>query len=227
MAEPIYLVSGRKGGVGKSIVAMALVDYLQRRGSPVLLIETDTSNPDVSRSYRDRVETKQLNLDTHGGWTTLIKTCADRPDSTAVINGAPRDHRGVNEYGQMLSDSLQDLQRRLVTLWVINTQRDSLEMLKKFMMAIPGSSVHVLRNGYFGEAYQFELYNNSDLRKRVENDGGISATLPYLARRVVEDVFSTPMRIDTAMKELPIANRAELERWRRAVGAMWEEIIDE
>ena len=227
MAEPIYLVSGRKGGVGKSIVAMALVDFLQRRGSHVLLIETDTSNPDVSRSYRDSAETKQLNLDTHGGWTALIKACADRPQSTAVINGAPRDHRGINKYGQMLSGSLRDLQRRLVTLWVINTQRDSLEMLKKFMTAIPGSAVHVLRNGYFGESYQFELYNTSDLRKRVESDGGKSVTFPYLARRVVDDVFSIPMRIDTAMKELPITNRAELERWRRAVGAMWEEIIDE
>ena len=45
MANTIYLVSGRKGGVGKSIVSMALVDYLQMLGVDVLLIETDNSNP--------------------------------------------------------------------------------------------------------------------------------------------------------------------------------------
>ncbi|MFP3277793.1 MAG: protein mobD, partial [Paraburkholderia sp.] len=29
--NPIYLVGGGKGGVGKSVVALALVDHLQRR----------------------------------------------------------------------------------------------------------------------------------------------------------------------------------------------------
>ena len=32
MAKPIYLIGGRKGGVGKSIVSMALVDYLHELG---------------------------------------------------------------------------------------------------------------------------------------------------------------------------------------------------
>ena len=227
MAKPIYLVGGRKGGVGKSLVAMALVDYLHALDTDVLLIDSDTSNPDVGRTYRHSVETKLLNLDINDGWTALIKACADRSDSTVVINGAARDHRGINKYGQILNNSLPELRRRLVTLWVINPQRDSLEMLKKFMTAIPDSAVHVLRNEYFGEAYQFELYNNSDLRKRIASCGGTSATFPHLARRVVNDLYSTPLSIAAAMKELPIGNRAELERWRRATSEMWEEIIDE
>ena len=47
----LFAVGGCKGGVGKSMVALALVDYLLQRGEPVLLIETDTSNPDVWRMY--------------------------------------------------------------------------------------------------------------------------------------------------------------------------------
>ncbi|MBQ5158889.1 protein mobD, partial [Citrobacter freundii] len=47
MAKSIYLIGGSKGGVGKSLVTMATVDYLQERGESVLLIESDTSNPDV------------------------------------------------------------------------------------------------------------------------------------------------------------------------------------
>jgi hypothetical protein len=60
-----------------------------------------------------------------------------------------------------------------VTLWVINRQRDSLELLKEYMESLPGSTVHVVRNTYFGDQGKFELYNGSKMRKTVE-DGGES-----------------------------------------------------
>ena len=40
---PIYMVGGSKGGVGKSFVTLALVDYLRRMDVDVVLVETDTS----------------------------------------------------------------------------------------------------------------------------------------------------------------------------------------
>ncbi len=46
--QPIYLVGGSKGGVGKSMVTLALADHLQRLDTHAVLVETDTSNPDVS-----------------------------------------------------------------------------------------------------------------------------------------------------------------------------------
>lgn len=51
-----------------------------------------------------------------------------------------------------------------MTLWVINPQRDSLELLKEYMEAVPDGSVHVVRKGYFGGEEKFELYNDSRMR---------------------------------------------------------------
>ena len=45
--QRIYWVGGSKGGVGKSMMTMATLDYLIERGDRVALIETDTSNHDV------------------------------------------------------------------------------------------------------------------------------------------------------------------------------------
>ena len=39
MAKKIYLIGGSKGGVGKSMVSMATIDYLQEQGESILLIE--------------------------------------------------------------------------------------------------------------------------------------------------------------------------------------------
>ncbi|MGF6294527.1 cellulose biosynthesis protein BcsQ [Paraburkholderia youngii] len=39
---PIYMVGGSKGGVGKSVVTLALIEYLRRTDVDVVLVETDT-----------------------------------------------------------------------------------------------------------------------------------------------------------------------------------------
>ena len=83
---------------------MVLVDYLQTRGADVLLIQTDTSNPDVGPTYQHSVETHLLELDENDSWIELLNVCADRSDSTIAINGPARDGRGFGKYGRMLND---------------------------------------------------------------------------------------------------------------------------
>jgi hypothetical protein len=227
MAKRIYLVGGSKGGVGKSLVAMAMVDYLQQCDEDLLLVDSDTSNPDVWKAYKDTARTDLINLDAANGWIDLVNLCDENPESTVVINSAARNNRGVSSYGTTLNNTLAELKRELVTLWVINRQRDSLELLKEFMDAIPGSAVHVIRNGYFGDERKFELYNGSKRRAIVEERGGLSLTFPDLADRVSDDVYSRRMSIAVAAAELPLGNRAELCRWRAEVKSMLEQIVHE
>jgi len=227
MARNIYLVGGSKGGVGKSMVTMATVDYLLERGESVLLIESDTSNPDTWKAYKDTTETELLNLDEADGWIQLVNLCDSKPDSVVVINTAARNNKSISAYGETLSSTLDELKRKLITLWVINRQRDSLELLKEYMDAIPNTTVHVVRNAYFGEEKKFELYNNSKLRATIEGRGGKSVTFPDLADRVSDELYSKRMSISVALKELPIGNRAELARWRAEVKKVLETIVHE
>lgn len=227
MAKKIVLIGGSKGGVGKSMVSMAIIDYLQEQGESVLLIESDTSNPDVWKGYGECVETQLLNLDEADGWIQLVNLCDSKPDSVVVINTAARNNQGVSAYGATLNSTLAELKRDLVTLWVINRQRDSLELLKEYMDAIPDSRVHVVRNGYFGEEKKFELYNGSKIRTAVESRGGLSLNFPDLADRVSDDIYSKRLSIAKALKELPIGNRAELSRWKTEVKKTLEAVIHE
>lgn len=92
-----------------------------------------------------------MNLDEADGWIQLVNLCDSNPDSVFVVNTAARNNKGVSAYGETLNSTLAELKRKLVTLWVINRQRDSLELLKEYMDAIPNAAVHVVRNGHFGE----------------------------------------------------------------------------
>ena len=51
MNASMFYIGGSKGGVGKSKVSFALIDYLISNGHKVLLLESDTANPDVYKAH--------------------------------------------------------------------------------------------------------------------------------------------------------------------------------
>ncbi|MEB0222066.1 protein mobD [Pseudomonas sp. AB12(2023)] len=226
MNEPIFVSGGSKGGVGKSIVTIALIDTVLHFKKKVVLIESDTSNPDVWKMYKDEIKTELIDLDVANGWIDMVNVCDENKDAIIIINTAARNNKGVTAYGGTLNSTLEELERKLLTFWVINRQRDSLELLKDYMDALPDSIVHVVRNSYFGDEGKFELYNGSKVRESVESSGGKSITFPDLADRVSDDLYSKRLSIDSAMKQLPIGNRAELTRWRNEFRKILGEVID-
>jgi hypothetical protein len=224
MSNPIHMVGGGKGGVGKTIVSMALIDYLCEIGQSCFLVETDTSNPDVFKSYSKTVPSQILNLDKANGWIDLVNLCDEHRDKTIVINGAARSNDGINRYGENLRGVLQDLDRSLITFWVINMQRDSVELLKQYMEVMQGTTIHVVRNGMFGDEDEFTLYNGSATRKAIDKQGK-SLMLGELAERVSQVLYNDRKTIAQAIAEMPIGNKAELRKWREGCKKMFDSVI--
>ena len=72
----VFYVGGSKGGVGKSLFSFALVDYLLNRNANVLLVDTDTDNPDVFKAHKELALPNllcRLNcLDDADGWAARM-----------------------------------------------------------------------------------------------------------------------------------------------------------
>ena len=94
MNRPIYVVGGSKGGVGKSLVTMALVHQLSQSGDDVFLIDADTSNPDVLKSYQNEIRCEDVSLDDADGWIRLVDICDENKGSVVVVNTAARNNTG-------------------------------------------------------------------------------------------------------------------------------------
>lgn len=95
MKKKLIIVGGSKGGVGKSIVSTAVIDLLRQRGEKLLVIDSDTSNPDVFKSHHKTLECLTLDLDRKDGWMALLNA-AYNTDATVVINSAARNNQAVN-----------------------------------------------------------------------------------------------------------------------------------
>jgi len=230
MNIPMYYVGGSKGGVGKSLLSFALVDYLLNQEKNVLLVDTDTDNPDVYKGHKDlalpNLHCKLNTLDDADGWADLLDTVQSYPEHAVVVNAAARTKTSTTSYGDIMQGALLEMQRELTVFWVINRYRDSIELLHSFQQAFPDVTIHVCRNLYFGEPNRFDLYNTSKARETAEKSGK-SLDFPAVASRVVEWLYSKRMSIRAAYPEMPFGTRAELARWRSRCREMFDLVMGE
>lgn len=227
----LILVGSGKGGCGKSVATMALLDYLVSNGTPVDLVETDTSNPDVAKAYKDTVSTELINLDVEDGWIVLLNLCErlsvreQLPGRRIVVNTGSRNDDALKRFGQLLSESLEDLRLEMVTIWLIDGNRDCLELLHEYLEVFPTARVHVLRNKHCSPS--FDLYDQGKTRALVEARGGASLTLPALAPRVMQTVNRGRLTFAAAADsaDLPFGHKSVLAKWRRDVRPLCEQIL--
>jgi hypothetical protein len=227
MSKALILVGGGKGGVGKSLFSMAVVDFLESTKEAPFLIETDTSVPDVFKTYRETIEGELVNLDEREGWIELVNLIESRPESTIVINTGARNQTGITNFGRTLRKALPELKRKLGVFWLIDRKRESLELLSDFSEALPEAEIHVVRNMYLGAENKFELYNGSNMRAAIERAGGKSLNFPELADRVTDAMNKGRLTIAKACQELSFGDRIEVERWRDECKEMLLEAIRE
>ena len=228
MTNPIFLVGGGKGGVGKSMLSMALLDYLRAAENAPLLIETDTSAPDVWKAYKNDVENHCIDLEQKDGWLELLDVLDRNADTATVINTKAANQVGLRKFGGMLTEALRQQKRKLVALWVIDRKRDGLELLSGFVETLAQDErveVHVVRNLYWGDEAKFDMYNGSQLRKEIEGRGGRTLNFPDVADRVAEAINRERMPIHKAREELPFGSRVELCRWQGEYRHMFAEVV--
>ncbi len=227
MEKPILLVGGGKGGVGKSLMSVALVDYVAVTDGRPFLVETDTSVPDVFKTYGSEIGAELVNLDEREGWIELLNLVESHPEDTIVINTGARNQTGISNFGKTLRKALPQLKRKLIVFWLIDRKRESLELLSDFIGVLPEARINVVRNMYLGTERKFELYNDSKMRAAVEQAGGQSLNFPELADRVTDAMNKGRLTVAKAIEELSFGDRMEVERWRDECNELFSQVIRE
>ncbi len=226
MRIPIYIVSGSKGGVGKSFVAIMLVDYLIQRGYKVFVIDADKANADVWKCYKDELSCERIDLSVVEGWIAVADLCGEHPDCIFVINTPAGNNIGAKLYGDRLLMATELLGRQLLALWVMSDGKDSVLLLKEFMEALPEARVSAVRNLYHGIPETFSIFDQSSHPARIAECGGKCVYFPAVAKRVADEIRDNRMTPAKGVSDgvLTIGTRVELLRWRRVCGLMFDEV---
>jgi hypothetical protein len=223
--KPVVFVGGGKGGIGKSLTSIVLTDYVQVSGLNPMVIESDTSAPDVWKHIKDELPSHKVNLDNKEGWLQLIDICGNNPEHFIIVNTGARNQEGMKKFGPTFYEEAERMGRESMILWVIDRKKDVLELLFDHLKSGPKMPLHIIRNNHFGDSEKFTTFNDSDTRKAIENAGGKILDLSDLADRVTLAMNEERLSIAKAAEKMVYGSRAEILRWRRECHEMFAQVI--
>jgi hypothetical protein len=229
MKDTIYYVGGGKGGVGKSMVSLTLVQFLIDKygeSKTIHLIETDESNPDVGRVYKSVIPVSSAILDEkEDGWISMANIIERARDTLFVINSAARSNLGIRKNGKNLTSVLENgkMPYDFVVFWPMNRQKDSVSLLEDFLKYVTYGPVFPIRNNYFGESSEFALYarelEKSQLLKSRVTD---ALNFPALADIIADDFYTGGKTIPETVEDLGAFAGQSFLSWRNQAYEMFE-----
>lgn len=221
----IYIVGGGKGGVGKTLTSITLIDWLlnDKQAANVTLIETDDSNPDVYKAYQKTAEVKKeiINLDTESGWVKMMNMMPEwsKNNTQVVINTAARATPELTKYMPDMQAGANELKIKIHFLWPINRQRDSLLLLNNVLKEATSLDATVIRNIYFGDVEKYVLFEASELAKKVK-----AINLPELNDFVSDKIYTDRLPLSDVDKFL-FGERIALSRYRNAAYEQFNKLV--
>lgn len=107
------------------------------------------------------------------GWSLLFSACNDNKESTIIVNSAARADKGFAQNVENLACATDALQRQVISFFMLNAEKDSLDLLYNFVGASKSIKKHkivVVTNGYFGEETAFEMFDKSKIKTQIEQE---------------------------------------------------------
>jgi hypothetical protein len=232
MMKNLVYVGGSKGGTGKSIVGMTLVHYLRTMfpRDEILLIETDSSNPDVGRLYRqtEGVISRGLLLDEDdSGWMRMVDDIANTSARHIVVNSMAASNLGIQKHGALLDNNILNgrLDVKFNVLWAMNRNKDSSTLLRDFLQWMKSATVYPILNLYFGKEEDFVFYRTaSDIQQMILERGGRTLTFPGLNDLIADRLYTDEINLEELPSHLGLGMRTGLERWLSQVNETFEQV---
>jgi len=221
--KPVILVSGDKGGVGKSTVAVNLIEWLLGFEDRISVIDTDLTNPDVYAIYRkeSRINTLQpeeIDIDETdaGGWIQLAKFANNNPE-TLVINMKAGSKLSLDRYRDNVVGMFEAINRPLILFWVLNIQRQSVVLLLDALENMPKlHSVIAVKNLKNGFENEFFLWDEKKKTNETLVNANISEILfPRVHASISIKVVDDKHRINDLLNDPSYdqIDRANLKKW--------------
>jgi hypothetical protein len=161
----IHLIGGEKGGVGKSVVARLLAQYMIDHELPFIGFDTDRSHGSLLRFYSDYASPTVV--DNYESLDTIIETATANPEQRILVDLAAQTHHplalwieesGVLELAEELGISIY--------YWnVMDSGKDCVDLLSKLLDQFGNRPNYVLVQNQLRDEH-FNILESSGVKER-------------------------------------------------------------
>lgn len=236
-SKTVWMVSGNKGGVGKSVFCLALASALEMRDEPFAVFDGDGRTGDVYGVFRRkcparlgdfrslRPESHLCNLDLEYE-TQLQQLLAGSPH--LIVNTPDGADAVLKKWFDVTLSHTEASNLNFRFIYLMSDRPDGLEMLPQ--LAESFQFLYPVRNLHFGPERVFSAFNQQYM------DGfKVVLDLPALRGEEVRMLFDLHTYPAEALKlkkkgsgpyAIPTLSRARLHAWQRNVNEMVWDMVD-
>jgi hypothetical protein len=217
----IHFVGGEKGGVGKSLVARVLAQYMIDRNIPFLGFDTDRSHGALLRFYSGYASSAVV--DRYEALDSIVEAAVELPERRVLVDLAAQTHEALVKW---MDDSgvlglADELGLPLYYWHVMDSGKDSVDLLRKLLDRFGTGLKYVLvRNQVRGN--DFEALEQSGEQARAIQLGGKVITIKRLHDSVINKVDAASSSFWKAQGSherepatLGLMDRQRLKMWMR------------
>jgi cellulose biosynthesis protein BcsQ len=215
----IHLIGGEKGGVGKSLLARILAQYLIDHAQAFQAFDADRTHGALLRFYAQY--TQPALLDDFHSFDRVVEAAAADPHKTVLVDLSAQSFAPLVRWMEdsRVLETVTELQLTITYWHVMDAGRDSVELLRLLLDQFEARLPLVLvLNQVRGE--QFDLLERSGQRARAQQLGAKSMVLQRLADATMQklDASNTSFwaavnQSSTASGTLGLLERQRLTVW--------------
>lgn len=183
----LHFIGGEKGGVGKSLVARLLAQYLIDHELPFLGFDSDKSHAALLRFYGDYAA--PVAVDQYDSLDRIVEAAAEIQERRIVVDLAAQTYRFLTQWieDSGLLDLNEELGLELVYWHVMDSGRDSVDLLGQLLDQY-GTRLRLILvlNEVRGD--RFDLLEASGLRARATEQGAALINLRRLQDTTMQKI---------------------------------------
>ena len=218
----IHLIGGEKGGVGKSVVARVVAQYLIDKNLPFLGFDTDRSHGSLLRFYADFAS--PVVVDSYESLDMIVEAAAEFPEKRVLVDLAAQTHEPLVKWmdDSGVLETAEELGVSFCYWHVMDNGKDSVDLLKKLLDRFGARLNYVLvLNQLRGES--FDIFDQSGEREHALELNARIITLKRLHEPVINKIdagstsfWAAKNRSATDIKGLGLLERQRVKVWLRS-----------
>jgi hypothetical protein len=211
----IHLIGGEKGGVGKSVVARLLAQYMIDHEIPFIGFDTDRSHGSLLRFYKDFAS--PTIIDNYQSLDTIIETASAHPEQRILVDLAAQTHyplaKWIEESGVL--ELAEELDISIYYWNVMDSGKDCVDLLSKLLNQYGSKLNYVLVQNQIRDD-NFNILEFSGVKDRALDLNARVITLKRLHAPVMTKIDSNSYSFWAAKNKDTVSSNAMglLERQR-------------
>ncbi len=214
----IHLVGGEKGGVGKSLVARLLAQYMIDRSLPFLGFDSDRSHGALLRFYAGYAS--PVVIDNYESLDAIVEAATEHPERRILVDLAAQTQQPLIRWMEesQLLEVADELGLNIRYWHVMDNGRDSVDLLKRLLDRYEGRLRTVLvLNQLRGE--EFTILDSSGEKERALALGAQLITIKRLNEAAMNKIdahsasFWAAKSGDKDLSGLGLLERQRVKGW--------------